>query len=252
MYKLDKIIAVRNNKTVFWDKTANVVIKVFDEDFSKADILNEALNQARIEETNLKVPKILEVEKINGKWSIILEYISGKTIERLLQEQPQQTDELLLRFVKLQIHVYEQKPPMLNHLRDKMFNKINQTDLDATTRYDLQSRLEAMPRENKVCHGDFNFSNVIITPQDEAYIIDWAHVTQGNSSADVARTYLLFNLKGQKELGEKYLDLYYELSKVKKGIVQRWLPIVAASQSIKGLTEEREMLLKWVTVFDYE
>ena len=252
MYKLDKIIAVRNNKTIFLDKTANVVIKVFDEDFSKADILNEALNQARIEETDLKVPKIIEVERINGKWAIVLDYISGKTIERLIQEQPEKTDELLLRFVKLQMQVYAQKAPMLNHLKDKMFNKISQTNLDATTRYDLQSRLESMPRKNQICHGDFNLSNVIITPEDEAFIIDWAHVTQGNSSADVARTYLMFNLKGQVELGKKYLDLYYKQSNMKKEVVQRWLPLVAASQSLKGLTEEREMLLKWVTIFDYE
>lgn len=41
---LDRIIAVRNNKTVYRDGVH--AIKAFDSSFSKADILNEALNQA--------------------------------------------------------------------------------------------------------------------------------------------------------------------------------------------------------------
>ena len=45
--KLDRIIAVRTGKTIYRD--GDRVIKVFDSDYSKADILNEALNQARIE-----------------------------------------------------------------------------------------------------------------------------------------------------------------------------------------------------------
>ena len=48
--KLDRIIAVRNNKTVYHD--GDLCVKVFGEGFSKADILSEALNLARIEETS--------------------------------------------------------------------------------------------------------------------------------------------------------------------------------------------------------
>lgn len=51
---LDRIIAVRNNKTVFRDGAR--VIKVFDSDFTKAEILSEALNQALVEETGLHIP----------------------------------------------------------------------------------------------------------------------------------------------------------------------------------------------------
>ena len=34
--------------------------------------------------------------------------------------------------------------------------------------------------------------------------------------------------------------------------VEKWLPIVAASQSVKGKTEERDFLMKWVDVVDYD
>ena len=109
-----------------------------------------------------------------------------------------------------------------------------------------------MPTHNKLCHGDFNPSNVIITPDGTPYVIDWAHATQGNASADVARTYLLFCLDGQNKIADKYLDLFCKLSKTDKRYVQRWMPIVAASQSVKGHDNEREFLRNWVNVFDYE
>ena len=83
--KFDNVIAVRPGKTVYRD--GDRVIKVFDDVFSKADIFNEALNQARIEETGLNIPKILDIEQIDGKWAIVTEFIEGKTLAELLEEE---------------------------------------------------------------------------------------------------------------------------------------------------------------------
>ena len=248
--KLDKIIAVRTGKTVY--KDGDRVIKVFENGYSKADILNEALNQARIEETGLNIPKILGVSTENGKWAIISEYIKGKTLAQLMTENPNKFDEYLERFVDIQMEIHSKKAPLLTKLKDKMNRKINQADIDATTRYDLHTRLEGMPRHNKVCHGDFNPSNIIITDDGTPYIIDWAHATQGNASADVARTYLLFWLDGNIEGAKKYMELFCKKSDTARQYIEKWLPIVAASQSVKGNAEEREFLLSWVDVVDYQ
>ena len=248
--KLDKIIAVRTGKTVY--KDGDRVIKVFENGYSKADILNEALNQARIEETGLNIPKILGVSTENGKWAIISEYIKGKTLAQLMTENPDKFDEYLERFVDIQMEIHSKKAPLLTKLKDKMNRKINQADIDATTRYDLHTRLEGMPRHNKVCHGDFNPSNIIITDDGTPYIIDWAHATQGNASADVARTYLLFWLDGNIEAAKKYMELFCKKSDTARQYIEKWLPIVAASQSVKGNAEEREFLLSWVDVVDYQ
>ncbi len=247
---LNKVIAVRTDKTVYRD--GDMAIKVFNEDYSKADVLNEALNQARVEETELNVPKVIEVTKIDGKWAIVTQFIPGKTLDALMKEHPEKQDEYLNLFVDLQLKVHQQKAPLLNKLKDKMNRKIAQTTLDATTRYELHTRLEGMPKHNKVCHGDFNPSNIIITDDGDAYILDWSHATQGNASADVARTYLLFCLQGDRELADRYLDLFCKKSDTAKQYVQQWLPIVAASQSVKGKPEERDFLLSWVNVVDYE
>lgn len=164
---LDRIIAVRNNKTVYRD--GDRCLKVFNEGYSKADVLNEALNQARIEETGLNIPKILEVTVIDGKWTIVSDYIKGKTLAQLMQENPEKKDEYLNLFVDIQLEIQSKTCPLLNKLKDKMNRKICQTDLSATVRYDLHTRLESMPKHNKVCHGDFNPSNVIITDDGTPY-----------------------------------------------------------------------------------
>ena len=247
---LDRVIAVRTGKTVYRD--GDNCIKVFDSDYSKSDVLNEALNQARIEETGLHIPKIREVATIDGKWAIVSDFIKGKTLAQLMQEHPEKKEEYLNFFVDLQMEVHSKTCPLLPKLKDKMNAKISQTDLDATTRYDLHTRIEGMPKHNKVCHGDFNPSNIIVTDDGTPYILDWSHATQGNASADVARTYLLFWLAGDIDGAKEYLDLFCKKSGTAKQYVQKWMPIVAASQSVKGNEKERQFLLSWVDVVDYE
>ncbi|MBR5880104.1 MAG: phosphotransferase, partial [Clostridia bacterium] len=216
------------------------------------DVLNEALNQARIEETGLNIPKILEVTMIDGKWAIVSEYIKGKTLTQLIKEDPDNKEAYIEKLVDLQMEVHTKTCPLLNKLKDKMSRKIAQTDFDATTRYDLHTRLESMPKHAKVCHGDFHPSNVIVTEDGTAYILDWSHATQGNASADVARTYLLFWLNGDIEGAEFYLNTFCKKSDTAKQYVQKWMPIVAASQSVKGNEKEREFLMSWVGVVDYQ
>ena len=247
---LDRIIAVRNNKTVYRD--GDLCLKVFDNTYSKAQVLNEALNHALVEETGLNVPKLREVTVIDGKWTIITDYIKGKTLAQLMSENPGKKDEYLNMFVDLQMEVQSKICPLLTKLKDKMNRKILSTDLDATTRYELHTRLDGMPKHNKLCHGDFNPSNIIIAEDGTPYILDWSHATQGNASADAARTYLLFWLAGDIVNADKYLNLFCKKSDTAKQYVQKWMPIVAASQSVKGNEKEREFLLTWANVVDYE
>lgn len=248
--KFDQIIATRPKKTIYRD--GNVVIKLFHEDYSKSDILNEALNQARVEETGLPIPKILEVTKIDGKWAIISEYVEGPTLEQLMNDYPDKIEEYMDFFVNLQLEIHQKKAPLLTQHIDKMARKISQADIDHATKYDLHTILEGMHKHDKVCHGDFNPSNIIMAPNGKAYILDWAHATQGNASADAARTYLVFSLAGKDELADQYLDTFCTKSGISRKYVQRWIPIVAATQSVKAIPEEKELLEKWINVFDYE
>lgn len=247
---LNNIIAQRPTKTVYRD--GDLTVKVFDESHKKSDVLNEALNLARVEETGLPIPALVDVEKIDGKWAIVTQYIEGKTLAQLMEENPEKIDEYMELFIDIQTSIHEKKAPLLGKHKDKMHRKISETDLDATTRYELHTRLEGMPKHDKVLHGDFRPSNVIIGSDGVNYIIDWAHVTRGNAAADAARTYLVFSLKGEPENAEKYMQMYCKKTDTARQYVQKWLPVVAATQLLKNRKEERALLMHWLDVVEYE
>ena len=244
------IIEKQDHKTLYRD--GNKLIKEFDDTFTKAQVLNEALNTARVEETGLKIPKLLDVRKTETGWAITREYIEGKTLSELMKENPDKFDEYLEKFVDLQLEIHSKTAPHLNKIKDKMHAKISASDYEATLRYDLHNRLEGMKKHKKVLHGDYCPANVIVTADGEYYIIDWAHATQGNASADAARTYLIFNLQNRKDVAEKYLDLFCKKADIPKQLVQQWMPIVACSQSTKHIPGEKDLLDSWVNVFDFQ
>ena len=131
----------------------------------------------------------------------------GKTLEDMMEVRQTATWRNTWRtFVDLQLDGTCARPHRsLKGLKDKLSRQINGLkEIDATTRYELLTRLESMPKHNKVCHGDFNPSNVIVGKNGKMTVVDWAHATQGNASADAAMTYLLFALKDQDDSGPVY------------------------------------------------
>lgn len=245
----DRIIALRNNKTVFRD--GDCVLKVFNKAYKKSDVLNEALNQARVEETGLPVPSVTSVTVTDGKWTIVTEYIKGRTLESLMTENPQNRRDYISRLVDIQLDVHAKKCPELIRQRDKMIRHIIESDLPATERYDLYSRLDTMPKHSKLCHGDFSPSNIIITESGEHYILDWSHASQGNAAADAARTYLILGFRGEREDAELYIETYCERSGAERMYVERWLPIVAAARLSQSNEEERAYLRPYIGA-DYD
>ena len=248
----DQVIKQHPHKTIYRD--GDNIIKVFDESYSKTFALNEALNNARVEETGLNVPELRGVTMVDGKWAIVTERIEGETIQQLMLDHPEQEDALLARFVDIQIEVLSKSCPLLNPLTEKLQKRISSSGLDATTRYDLHTRLASMKVHTKVCHGDFHPANVIITPDDKAYIIDWNHAAQGNGSADVATTYISLWLDGKPKLADRYLNLYCQKTDTAKQYVQKWIPIVAAAYLNRpNVSEEMKLLLhQWAEVVEYE
>lgn len=244
-------IAERKTKTVYKDN--DKTIKLFVENYSKADILNEALNQARVEEgTSLNIPKLIEISKIDNRWALVSEHIEGTPLNELMNEHPEKMDEYMNLFVDIQLEILSNQVPLLNRIKDKFRRKLNASTLiDENIKYELLQRLEGMKNHTKLCHGDFNPSNVIINENGEHYIIDWAHATQGNASADAARTFLLFSVEGKEDLAEQYLNLFSEKSGINKANIQRWIPIVAATQLMKEV-EHQDFLKHWIDVVDFE
>ena len=184
---------------------------------------------------------------------MVNENIEGETLNNLMQIHPEKEDEYLNLFVKIQLEVLSKKVPLLNRIKDKFKRKLTDAkNINESTRYELLQRLEGMKNHTKLCHGDFNPSNIIINENGEHYILDWSHATQGNASADAARTFLLFSMQGKGKLAEKYLDLFSNESGIERRNIQRWIPIVAATQMTTGKENEQEFLSKWIDIVDFQ
>lgn len=247
-----ELISRNATKSVYRD--GDKAVKVFCKGFPKAEVLNEALISARIEEIGgINIPATLAVEvDSDGCWAIYKEFIDGKTFQQLMDENPDKLDEYLDQMVDLQLSIHSKTCPLLNKLKDKMARQISEMeDLNPVNRYDLLTRLDSTPKHVKLCHGDFQPNNIIVKDDGTMYVLDWVHATQGNSSADVARTYLLFCLDNQ-ETADKYMDLFCQKTGTDKRYVQQWLPLVAAAQLTKKRPEEVDLLQRWLDVCDYQ
>ena len=258
--KKGRVIMNLKNKKVFLTRPYKVVyrdgdrsIKVFTKEHGKANVFNEALCQARVEESGLDIPEVLEVSRIDGEWALAIQFVEGETLAEIMEKDPENLEKYMEQFVDLQLSMHEKKAPRLTLQKDKFARKIAslKDTVNATIRYELCTRLDAMPAHKKLCHGDFNPTNVIVREDGTMTIVDWAHATQGNASGDAAITYLEFALKDQKT-ADLYLDIFCRKSDTAKQYVQKWLPIAAAVQLTKGVLEEREFLMGWIDIIDFQ
>ena len=240
--KLDRVIAVRNNKTVFRD--GDRCIKVFDGSFSKADILSEALSHARMEETGIRIPKLLEVTRIEGRRALVFTYIRGNTLQQLMERYPKKQTQLLEQMADLQLEVISYPCPLLGKLKDRLRRGIDLSGLEENLRQELTSRLAGMETGDRICHGDFNPSNIIIREDGTPFMIDWSGVTEGSYRADAAETYLLLELDWDRRLAEKWLELFCRKSREQEQEIRQWIPIIAASRLHKANERERKLMLR--------
>lgn len=254
---LGELLVTRTNKKIYRNK--NLLIKVFDhEKVGKSTVLFEALNQSYVEKVGLNIPKMISIFPYGEDWAIASEFIEGETLQEKMEKDPSNYKKYLELLVKLQLEVLSKRTMELPKLKDKLNAKISflgkeesLIKLEATTRYDLHMRLESMPDHNKLCHGDFNPSNIVCTKDNKYYILDWAHACRGNASADASSTYLNFVLNHNQKYADEYLKLFCKKADIAIQYVQRWICVVSATLLNSVQTEEqRELLLRNINVVE--
>ena len=256
--EFERIVAVRNNKTVFRD--GEDCIKLFKEDYPKDDILNEALNQARIERTFLNVPKLKAITSFDGKWGIVSEFIEGKTIAEFIKERPANSDEYIRVLVNIQRTVNAETCPLLNRQREKLVKKAILSGIEETKVKEILKSIINVPDCEYVCHGDFVPENVILKGEDISdgfYIVDWAHVTKGNPLFDAALSYVKIYYEYGEELAGVYKKDYlsgitaknekeFSADKTAEEALDKFVPAAAAAIMPAANKKMREFLRSFV------
>lgn len=241
------LIAKRVDKKIY--REGDKLIKLFDRNYSKSAVLNEALNQSRVEETGLNIPKIDEVKLVDGKWAIVMDYIEGETLADKIEKNPADTKSIMSDFIDLHLLVHSKKCTLLTKYKDKMITKIMNCELDASTRYDLSICMNSMPMHNHLCHGDFIPSNIVITKDGTPYILDWAHASQGNATADAAKTYLLLMMDKREDLANEYVEQFLNKTGFNKEYIKAWIPLVSAAQLLTATPEKKIFLMSVINKY---
>lgn len=238
---LEGPIAVGNTAEIYlWE---GMVVKVFKDHLPDTESVYEAKKQEFVYSKGLPVPRVIDVLKVHGKQAIVMEHINGKTIGELVSENRQQTEHYMDLSIDVQQQIHSVTADSFEPMAVKLRSKIKQAVIEEKYKTSLVRKLESMPNNNSLCHGDFHFFNLIVTDNDEVKIIDWVDASAGDSCADICRTYLLYS-QLSTELAEKYLGVYLSKNDLSKDEVLQWEPILAGARLAENIEKaEAERLL---------
>lgn len=102
-----KVLATRPYKVVYQD--GDRIVKVFTVEHGKANVFNEALCTARVEESGLDIPPVLEVTQIDGEWALAIQYVAGETLEQKMENDPLNIETYMEQFVDAQLSMHAKK-----------------------------------------------------------------------------------------------------------------------------------------------
>ncbi len=251
--ELGELVVEHNHKKIFVKD--GVITKVFDHKFYDGSFaMKEAMYQQYAYESKISVPEVYEVFRVGDDWAFSSQEIKGKTLAQMMKEDPENKKKYIVELVKIHIQLLSRLSSnlMLPKLKDKLNAYISDSGLSSSTRYDLHVKLEKMPNHYKFCHGDFYPQNIIFDEEGKYYILDWAHVTRGNASADAAMTYLLFLLDGDEKSANTYLKEFCKKTYTNANYVQQWISVCSAAR-LKAVQDEaqKKLLLDNIDVVEY-
>lgn len=242
-----KLINQRRNNTIYTD--GDNAYKIFNEGYSKDDVFMEAFISSKIEKLGLNIPIIEEITSIEGKWAFKFPHIPGQSLYDIMIADSENIEKYMNQLVDIQTDIHTRKCPQLPIQKQKLADYIKLSSLDDSLKIDLIDMLNSSPKHKKLCHGNFTPHNVIIY-DGVTYITDWNHATQGNASADIARTYLWMKVN-MPDYSEIYLEKFCKKTNTTSHYVHNWIPIVAAARLAKNNPEEADILNSLISVTEY-
>ena len=172
------VIYESKRKIVYRD--GDKAIKTYNETYALSQVLNEALNQAKVSEEGISVPKVYEVKKYNGRYGIVMDYIDGENLETIVSKNSNDAEKYINLFANNYHELVQNKNLNLNNSYGRIKNKIFASELPANIKYGLFYKLREMEFSRDIIHGDYTFSNLVITKDGKPFIFDWGHVAYGD------------------------------------------------------------------------
>jgi len=209
----------------------------------------EATMLTALADAGLPVSRQRGTVTVDGRGGVILDRVDGPALLQVLAEaSPPELDALAGRFVALQQHCNDTTVVGLPELLPRLSREVEAGVPEAALRRDLLTLLGALDDGGRgVCHFDLHPLNVLVGP-DGWVVIDWITVAAGPSAADLARTLVLWGLRGTGPVG-RFLHVVRREGQARRGLTDEhldaWVRVVAAARVAEGFEgEERAWLLR--------
>jgi len=233
------------------------VLKLYREGLDPGVIAREHDGVRHAQEQGLHVARAFGMQEHQGRHGIIFEELGGKPLLRYPLLRPLHARAVLRRFADYHVLVHRCSAAELPHAQhDILHVRIEHALVSDRLKRLALDRLHALPRGNRLCHGDFHPGNALLTRHGIA-AIDWSNGSAGDPAGDVARTELLFRhtahgpllrrfpwLRALRALtADFYLRHYCESSGLSEAAIDAWRLPTAVAALVPGSLVHRETLI---------
>jgi tRNA A-37 threonylcarbamoyl transferase component Bud32 len=260
---LDKEPIARGTTADVYAWGDGLVLKLFHATQSRESVEYEARIGRTVAAAGVAGPRVFEVVEQGGSWGIIYERIIGAELSETIR--PWNAKQRGRDIARLHMTLFAQRVPDLPRQRARLTTRVSTAPgFSEVERRHLLNQLYSLPDSDVLCHGDFHPANVIQTGQG-LMIIDWNDATQGHPAADIARTILILEevLASMDDIIREVIGdskppawlkrlvervLVYTLRRLLlgyreeierlmpdiKGLIPRWMPVLAAARLHEG------------------
>ena len=256
----------RTAEILAWDDER--VLKLYREESSRSYVQREATVSRFVHHAGLPAPAVYDSDaedglyEVDGRLGILYDWVDGPTMLRDLGSRPWMVVTHSKALAALHAQVHSVSGDGLPDLRERIAWGIDDAAewLSDDVRSAARTALDRLPKESRVCHGDFHPDNILLQ-EGGPVIVDWGPASCGHPCADVAWTVLLYwfgtpigsppAVRLALALFRKislrvYLRTYERLTGTKWRDIERWIGVIAVLRLTDRIPEERDVLLRLV------
>lgn len=233
----------------------NNILKLYHEGLSREVVEKEYKHTLEISKVFDKVLKPLELTEVDNQFGIIYPRLKGKTILRLLENDPTKLEEYAILFTRFHEKMLNVVPDNLKTQAEYYTSEIDKADLDDALKDDLYELVKSLPLGFQCCHGDYQPDSVILHDNDYS-IADFHHAYLGHPTGDIAKTILIlqsprhpadatdFFIKQLKKSRKKFIEVYKEYLTFELVEFKKFYRLAAVTRLNLNLDMEKEWLMK--------
>lgn len=262
-------IPLTQDKLIGQGRTAEVyawgddrVLKLYRTGWDVAWAEREAHVTQMVAVAGLPVPAVHGVIEVGGRFGILFGRVLGPSMVRQFEVKPWTLGRVLRAFTALHLamHVRSMAASNLPSQRALLVRQIESAQaVPDRVRAAALRRLDQLPDDSALCHGDFHPDNVLVARHGQI-IIDWGSASRGHPLADVAQTALLLQV-GELPSSERtrwliasarafvrqtYIRRYLRRRPARAEELAAWRLPIAVARLGEGIVEERSKLLRLI------